>query len=251
MEYTIKQLAELSGVSVRTLHYYHQIGLLNPRQRTDAGYRLYGPAEVDRLQHILFYRELGFALDKIASLLDDPNFDRQKALQSHLTALTAQRIRLDNLILTVETTIRQETGEIQMTDSEKFEGFKTALLEENEARYGDEIRVKYGDEAIDQTNAKIGSMSPGQYAQWKRLEQEIRTELEQAVLNQATPDGQAGKHLTELHREWLSYTWSSYSPAAHKGLAQMYVCDERFTAYYDHNVPGCAEFLRDAILNHA
>lgn len=138
-----------------------------------------------------------------------------------------------------------------MTDSEKFEGFKNALIEENEIRYGAEMRSKYGDDAVDQSNAMIGSMTNEQYEKWKRLEQEIRTELEQAVLGQATPDSAVGKQLTDLHRRWLSYTWSSYSPAAHKGLAQMYVCDERFTAYYDGNVPGCAAFLRDAIAFHA
>ena len=138
-----------------------------------------------------------------------------------------------------------------MQDPEKFEGFKHALTEENEIRYGAEIRSKYGNEAVDQANEKLGSMTPGQYDEWKRLEQEILTELEQAVLNQAAPEGEAGKHLTSLHRQWLAYTWNSYSPAAHKGLAQMYVCDERFTAYYDRNVPGCAAFLRNAIMIYA
>ncbi len=128
---------------------------------------------------------------------------------------------------------------------------RTTLLAENESRYGAEIRSKYGNNVIDQTNAMIGSMTGEQYGEWKRLEQEIRAKLEQAVLAQATPDSAVGKQLTELHRRWLSYTWSSYSPAAHKGLAQMYVCDERFTAYYDGSVPGCAAFLRDAIAFHA
>jgi len=251
MEYTVKQLAELSGVSVRTLHHYHQIGLLVPSRFSSAGYRLYGTAEVDRLQQILFYRELGFALSDISALLDDPNFDRNAALQSHLSALKAQQTRLNALILTVEKTIQQETGGIQMTDPEKFEGFKTALIEENEARYGDEIRSRYGDETVNQSNAKIGSMTPAQYEAWKQLEQEIHTGLEQAVLNHDTPDGETGKQLTALHRRWLSFTWSSYSPAAHKGLAQMYVCDARFTACYDRKVPGCAAFLRDAIVFHA
>lgn len=251
MEYTVKQLAELSGVSVRTLHHYHQIGLLVPGRFSSAGYRLYGTAEVDRLQQILFYRELGFALSDISALLDDPNFDRKAALQSHLSALKAQQTRLKTLILTVEKTIQQETGGIQMPDSEKFEGFKAALIEENETRYGAEIRAKYGDETVDQSNAKIGSMTPAQYEAWKQLEQEIHTGLEQAVLSQADPGSEVGKQLTALHRRWLSFTWSSYSPAAHKGLAQMYVCDERFTAYYDRKVPGCAAFLRDAIQFHA
>ena len=251
MEYTVKQLAELSGISIRSLHYYHEIGLLIPHGRTEAGYRLYGPAEVDRLQQILFYRELGFPLAEITALLDNPNFDRYTALQSHLSVLKQRQTRLNALILTVEKTLRQEEGKIQMKDSEKFEGFKNALIEENETQYGAEIRSKYGDEAVDQTNAKIGSMTPGQYEEWKQLEQEILTKLEQAVLSQASPDSDVGKHLALLHRQWLSYTWSNYSAAAHKGLAQMYVCDERFTAYYDRNVYGCAAFLRDAIVYHA
>ena len=251
MDYTVKQLADLSGGSVRTLHYYHQIGLLTPYQRTDAGYRLYGPVEVDRLQQILFYRELGFALDKIATLLDAPNFDRQKALQGHLAALSAQRERLNALILTVEKTIQQETGGFQMNDPEKFEGFKNTLVEENERHYGEEIRAKYGSGAVDRTNEMIRSLTPEQYEGWKKLEQDILNGLEQAVLNQDTPDSAVGKQLADLHRQWLLYTWSSYSPAAHKGLAQMYVCDERFTAYYDRNVPGCALFLRDAIITLA
>ena len=128
---------------------------------------------------------------------------------------------------------------------------RTTLIAENEARYGAEIRSKYGNDAIDQTNAMVDSMTGEQYEEWKRLEQEIRAKLEQAVLAQTTPDSAVGKQLTELHRRWLSHTWSSYSPAAHKGLAQMYVCDERFTAYYDGSVPGCAAFLRDAIAFHA
>lgn len=250
MEYTVKQLAELSRVSVRTLHYYHQIGLLNPRQRTDAGYRLYGPAEVDRLQHILFYRELGFSLDQIAPLLDDPNFDRKTALESHLAALNAQRRRLNDLILTVEKTIRQETGGIQMTDEEKFEGFKARIIKENEEQYGAEIRARYGDETVDRANANILSLKSEEYDTWNALGEEIRTELEKAVQEGVDPRGEVGKHLTMLHRRWLSYSWERYTPAAHKGLAQMYACDERFTAYYDRNVPGCAEFLRDAILIH-
>lgn len=132
-----------------------------------------------------------------------------------------------------------------------FEPWSALLIDENETRYGDEIRSKYGDEAIDQTNAKIGSMPSEQYAEWKRLEQKIQAELEQAVRSQATADSEAGKHLTELHRRWLSFTWSSYSPDAHRGLAQMYVCDARFTDYYDRSVPGCTAFLRDAIQIHA
>ena len=250
MQYTVKQLAGLAGVSARTLRYYHEIGLLRPGRVSDAGYRFYGPAEVDRLQQILFYRELGLRLDEIASLLDDPQFDRRKALQSHLAALKQQRERLDSLILTVEKTIRNETGGIQMTDKEKFEGFKARIIRENEEKYGEELRAKYGDQEIDRATACVLALTKEEYDDWNALGTEILSELEQAVRSNADPKGEAGKHLATLHRRWLSYSWEQYSPDAHRGLAQVYVCDERFTAYYDRNVPGCAAFLRDAILCH-
>lgn len=250
VQYTVKQLAELAGISARTLRYYHQIGLLSPECFSEAGYRLYGPAQVDRLQQILFYRELGLALEEIASLLDDPDFDRLQALQSHLAALRWQRERLDSLILTVEKTIQHETGGTAMTDIEKFEGFKRQLIQQNEELYGPEIRAKYGNQEIDRSNVRILSLTREEYDAWNALGAEILTGLEQAVRAHADPGGEVGKRLAELHRRWLSYAWVKYSPAAHKGLAQMYVCDERFTAYYDRNVPGCAAFLRDAILAH-
>lgn len=251
MQYTVKQLAELAGVSARTLRYYHQIGLLKPGWVSEAGYRFYGPAEVDRLQQILFYRELSLPLDEIAALLDDPGFDRRKALQSHLAALRRQRGRLDSLILTVEKTIQHETGGTEMTDEEKFEGFKSRVVRENEEKYGRELRARYGDQEIDRANACILSLSKEEYDAWSALGTEILSELEQAVRSNADPKGETGKRLTALHRRWLSYSWEQYSPDTHKGLAQMYVCDERFTAYYDRNVPGCAAFLRDAIVSHA
>ncbi len=250
MQYTVKQLAELAGISARALRYYHQIGLLRPGSFSGAGYRLYGPAEVDRLQQILFYRELGLPLDEIASLLDDPAFDRRKALQSHLAALRQQRQRLDSLILTVEKTIQHETGGTMMTDQDKFEGFKKQIVQANEEKYGAEIRAKYGDPVIDRAHARVLSLTKEEYDAWNTLGAEILSELEQAVYSHDDPKGETGKRLAELHRRWLSYSWERYSPNAHRGLAQMYVCDERFTAYYDRNVPGCAAFLRAAILSH-
>lgn len=250
MQYTVKQLAELAGVSARTLRYYHEIGLLRPGRVSDAGYRLYGPAEVDRLQQILFYRELGLPLDKITSLLDDPSFDRRKALQSHLAALKQQRKRLNSLILTVEKTIQQTIGETDMTDEEKFEGFQARIVRENEEKYGAELRAQYGDLEIDRANACVLSLTKEDYDAWNALGTELLSELEQAVRSRADPKGETGKRLAALHRRWLSYSWEQYSPAAHKGLAQMYTGDARFTAYYDRTVPGCAAFLRDAIFNH-
>lgn len=156
MKYTVKQLAALSGVTPRTLRWYDLEGLLKPLRRTDAGYRLYGPQEVDRLQQILFYRELGLELSAIRRLLDDPAFDREAALQSHLAALEARRTRLDALILTVKKTLK---GASMMSDLEKFECFKQKVIRENEETYGAEVRARYGNEVMDRaayTGAVLG-----------------------------------------------------------------------------------------------
>ena len=138
MEYTVKELADLAGVTPRTLRWYDREGLLHPARLTPAGYRLYGPEEVDRLQQVLFYRELGLGLSAIRSLLDDPAYDRQAALQSHLRELEARRARLDALILTVQKTLREEKGGTRMSDREKFECFKSRLLQE---RYSSQVRA--------------------------------------------------------------------------------------------------------------
>ena len=128
----------------RTLRWYDRIGLLKPLRTTEAGYRLYGPAQLDRLQDILFYRELGLDLASIRTILDDPAFDRQAALQSHLAELEARRARLDDLILTVQRTINDIKGGTKMTDQEKFEAFKRRTVEANETalRAGDPGEIR-------------------------------------------------------------------------------------------------------------
>jgi DNA-binding transcriptional MerR regulator len=156
MEYSINALAKLAGITPRTLRWYDETGLLKPLRTTSAGYRVYGPQQVERLQDILFYRELGFELSAIGAILDNPAFDRQAALQSHLTTLEQQRNRLDALILTVQKTISTLQGETTMTDTERFEAFKRKAVEENETKYGKEAREKYGDEAVKQLATGFG-----------------------------------------------------------------------------------------------
>ena len=187
MEYTVKALADLAGVTPRTLRWYDRIGLLKPLRTTEAGYRLYGPAQLDRLQDILFYRELGLDLASIRTILDDPAFDRQAALQSHLAELEARRARLDDLILTVQRTINDIKGGTKMTDQEKFEAFKRRTVEANETAFGQEIREKYGDEEMDRANACVLALTQEEYAQWKSLGSEIHTALVTAVEAGADP----------------------------------------------------------------
>ena len=247
MEYTVKALAELAGVTPRTLRWYDQTGLLKPLRTTEAGYRLYGPKQLDRLQDILFYRELGLDLASIRTILDDPAFDRQAALQSHLTELKARRARLDELILTVQRTIDNIKGGTKMTDQEKFEAFKRNAVAAMEAAHGAESRQKYGDAEVDRANACVLALTQEEYTAWKALGDEILQALTAAVQAGADPAGPEGQRIAQLHRRWLSYSWEAYTPQAHAGLAELYVSDPRFTAYYDREVSGCAAFLRDAV----
>lgn len=246
MEYTVQQLSKLAGVTARTLRYYDEIGLLKPARVNAAGYRFYGPVEVDKLQQILFYRELGMSLKVIKEIVNAPSFNREKALREHREKLLQKRKQLDLLIANVEKTIAATEGRIKMSDQEKFEGFKQRILEENERKYGQEIRAKYGHEAVERSYQKFKAMTQEQYQELTELSTKLMETLE-AAYQTGDPGGELAQNAADLHRQWLCYYWDRYSPEAHAGLAQMYVDDERFTAYYDQKQPGLAAFLRDAI----
>ncbi|MCA1060592.1 MerR family transcriptional regulator [Rossellomorea aquimaris] len=246
MEYTVKKLGEIAGVSTRTLRYYDEIGILKPARTNSSGYRIYGQSEVDRLQQILFYKELGVGLIEIKDILDDPAFDATRALQKHRDTLLERRAQLDQLIANVDKTLRVKEGEITMTDKEKFEGFKEKMVEDNEQKYGKEAREKYSDKKVDESNARVMNMSKEEHERVTELQQEIKRTLGEAFQKGDPASGEAQK-AADLHRQWITFYWGHYSKEAHAGLAQMYVDDERFKAYYDAEQEGTAEFLRDAI----
>ena len=174
--YTVHELAELSGCTVRTLHHYDELGLVRA-QRASNGYRRYGAAEVDRLHQVLLYRECGMPLAAIGRLLDDPAFDARDALAGHLRELHARKQRLDGLIASVEKTLACMEGSATMEDEEKFEAFKQGLVGENEQHYGKEVRERWGDDAADASNAKLMGMSVEQYRQTQKLEQGVKDAL--------------------------------------------------------------------------
>lgn len=246
MEYTVQKLAKLAGVTGRTLRYYDEIGILKPARISASGYRIYGQAEVDKLQQILFYRELELDLESIQKIINAPSFNEVEALKEHRDKLLTKQKRLEGLIESVDRTLAAKEGSISMSDKEKFEAFKQNMIDENEAKYGKEVRGKYGNETIDKSNAKVKGMSKNQYEQGEKLGEEVLEVLNQAFKT-GDPAGELAQKAADLHRQWLGYYWDSYSKEAHAGLAQMYVDDERFTAFYDKEQPGMAEFLRDAI----
>jgi DNA-binding transcriptional MerR regulator len=247
MEYTVQKLGYLAGVSTRTLRYYDVIGILKPARINSSGYRIYGQSEVDRLQQILFYRELGVSLEGIRDIMSVPAFDGKAALRQHHEKLLEKREQLDSLIANVEKTIALTEGRISMTNKEKFEGFKQKMLDENEAKYGEEVRAKYGDAKIEKSNIKFKNMTEDQHAEIEKLGADVMDAIATAFAT-GDPAGELAQKAADLHRQWLSFYWDTYSKEAHAGVAQMYVDDERFTAYYDLKQPGSAAFLRDAVL---
>lgn len=247
MEYSIQELSRMAGISTRTLRYYDETGLLKPARVTQAGYRYYGTPEVDRLQQILYYRERGFQLHTIQKILQDRDFDKLRAMEDHLAALKQRQEETAALIRTVEQTIRHMKGECQMADREKFKALKKSLVQGNEIKFGAEARAKYGDAQVDAANKNTMGLSEEDFARWQALEQQILQELEAAVQAGQSAHSETGKRLAQLHRDWLRFTLPGYTPAQHKGIAALYVADERFTQYYDRRIPGCAQWLSDAV----
>jgi len=246
-DYTVKELAGLAGVSIRTLHHYDRIGLLVPR-RLENGYRVYGDAEVERLQLILLYRATGMSLEEAGRCLDDSETDVRSMLMAQREKLIEQHDELEMLIATVDKTIDEVEGKRKMEDSERFEGLKHRMVEENERRYGAEARALYGDDAIDASKEKILGETAEQFAETEDLEQQIRDGLREAM-GTGDPSSLEAQRVCDLHRRWICRFWKegSYSREAHLGLAQLYVTDGRFKKYYDDITPGAAQFLCDAL----
>ena len=247
-EYSIGQLSELSGVSVRTLHHYDHIGLLTP-QRRDNGYRAYGPAEVRRLQRILVYRACGMELTRIAHVLDDPSFDEHEALLRQLALLRDRQAALAATIETVERTLASLNVGREMTDRERFEGLKREAVGHNERQYGKEARKRHGDAVVDAANEALLAMDQETWNDMNALEDRIKELLGTAM---ATGDstGFEARKLVEAHARWLELHWGqgAYNTEAHRGLADGYLADERFVAYYDGACgTGATQFLRDAV----
>ena len=248
--YSTGKLSEISGVSSRTLRYYDEIGLLKPSFINESGYRYYDDKEVALLQQILFYKERGFDLHTIKEIIYRKDFDLSSALEEHLVSLEEEKKKIDSMINSVKLSIKSLKGEYNMSDKEKFEVFKKNLIDKNERTYGKEIREKYGDDSIDESNRKMLNMNEEDYKMFKELEENILTLVEKCVKENLDLDSKEAKELANMHQKWIKMTWNKYSIEAHKSLAMMYTMDERFKEYYDRNIEGCADYLSMAIENN-
>lgn len=248
MSYSVGQVAGFAGVTVRTLHHYDEIGLLVPSERSHAGHRRYGDEDLDRLQQILFYRELGFPLDEVAALLDDPETDPRAHLRRQHELLTARIEKLQKMAAAVEHAMEARTMGINLTPEEKFEVFgdkdPEEHAEEAERRWG-------GTEAYAESQRRAARYTKDD---WKRMQAEVASwgERYDALMEAGEPaTGERAMDMAEEHRQHISQWFYDCSYEIHRGLAEMYMSDERFKEFYDSMRPGLAEHLRDAITANA
>ncbi|MEU9365297.1 MerR family transcriptional regulator [Streptomyces avermitilis] len=248
MSYSVGQVAGFAGVTVRTLHHYDEIGLLVPGERSHAGHRRYNDADLDRLQQILFYRELGFPLEEVAALLDDPAADPRAQLRRQHELLTARIEQLQKMATAVEHAMEAGKMGINLTPEEKFEVFgdkdPEEHAEEAERRWG-------GTEAYAESQRRAARYTKDD---WKRMQAEVADWGERydgLMAAGEPPAGERAMNMAEEHRQHIATWFYDCSYDIHRGLGEMYVSDERFKEFYDSMRPGLAEHLRDAIAANA
>ena len=247
MNYSVGQVAGFAGVTVRTLHHYDDISLLVPSERSHAGHRRYSDADLDRLQQILFYRELGFPLEEVAALLDDPDADPRAHLRRQHELLTARIEKLRKMAAAVEHAMEARTMGLNLTPEEKFEVFG-----DDPEQYAEEVEERWGDtDEYADSQRRTASYTK---EDWKRIQAEAADWGERygALMSaDEPPTGEAAITLAEEHRQHICTWFYECTYEIHRCLGEMYVSDERFKAFYDALRPGLAEHLRDAIAANA
>lgn len=247
MKYKIKELSVLAGVSVRTLQYYDEIGILKPKSVNEHGYRLYSDNELERLQQILFFKELGFSLIRIKEILDNPNYDKEHAMKLQKELLIEKRKRLDKIINLINKTIECNKGEIKMSKKEMFEGFSMKDVEACKEKYSKEAAEKYGNtKAYDECTKKTEKYKKDDWNKINEDANEIYRNI--AKLMDRKADDKEVQLLVEKWRNHISKNFYDCTPEIFRGLAKMYVQDERFTENIDKFGEGLAKFLSEAMI---
>nr|WP_312870887.1 MerR family transcriptional regulator [Gordonia asplenii] len=241
---TVGDVAKLTGVSVRTLHHYDEIGLVVPSRRTSVGYRLYADDDVERLLQALTYRELGFPLEQISTLLDDPSADALTHLQQQHDLLRQRIGHLQHMVVAVEKMMNSKKSGINLTSDEQAEIFGTDWPGEE---YAAEAHERWGQtDAWKQSRERSSTRTK---ADWQRIKNDgdaLLTRMADAFRSGVRPGSPEAGEIAEAHRQSINEHYDC-SHAMQWCLAQMYVSDERFTRYYDDRAPGLAQWLLDVV----
>jgi DNA-binding transcriptional MerR regulator len=247
--YPIGKVAALAHVSVRTLHHYDDVGLLRPSGRTAAGHRRYDRADLQRLQTILFYRELDFGLDEIATMLTDPGTGTDAHLRKQHALVRARMERDERLLRAIEKEMGARKMGISLTPEEQFEVFGTDKVG---GEWADEARERWGDtDAYQESARRTAAYSKDD---WIHLKAEADTglrEFRDAMQDGEPAAGDRARALAEAHRQYLTRWFYDCSHEMHRGLAETYVADSRFRETFDTVAPGLAQYVHDAIVANA
>jgi DNA-binding transcriptional MerR regulator len=241
---TVKDVSRMAGISVRTLHHYDEFGILKPAQTSKSGYRLYSDLDLERLQEILFFKELGFSLKEIKSILDNPGYDRKQALQSHKKILQEKKRHMEKLISLVEKTLASMEEGSRMKNNDMFDGFDDSKLEE----YKKEAKERWGHtEAYKESERRTSKYTK---EDWDRIKAEVEDMFK--TLGDLMGQGKepADDEVQQQIKRWYDHingTYYSCPIEMFRCLGDMYVDDPRFTATYDKIRPGLAVFKRDAM----
>ena len=245
---TVGRVARLAGVTVRTLHHYDEIGLLSPGDRSAAGYRRYDEADLDRLQRILFYRELGFGLDEIRTVMTDGGADASAHLRRQHGMLRDRIRRLERMAAAVEKALEARTMGINLTPEERFEVFGDFDPDQHAA----EVEERWGDtDAYRESQRRVSRYTK---ADWERMKTEAGAATNAIVdaMRAGLPaDSVEAMDGAEAHRRHTNDWFYDCTYEIHVGLAEMYLADPRFTATYENIAPGLAQYVHDAITANA
>ena len=248
MSYTVATVARMAGITVRTLHHYDEIGLLKPGGRSDAGYRRYADADLELLQRILFFRELGFGLEQIKDVMTDGTADAVAHLRRQHAMLLDRIGRLERMAAAVEKALEARTMGINLTPEERFEVFGDHDPDE----YAAEVEERWGDtEPYKESQRRVARYTK---ADWERIKAQGQAAIEQVVaaMRAGKPaDSAEAMEGAEAHRRQIDGAFYPLSYEGHVGLAEMYLADPRFTATYEKITPGLAQYLHDAIKANA
>ncbi len=245
MAYRIKQIAALTGLSVRMLRHYDEIGLIAP-PRNENGYRTYGEEEILKLQQLLFFRELGFSLKECGEALKDEGFDRKKTFLAQREMLRLEEKRIRRMIETIELTLwEMEKGEKTMADEKKFEALSKKEIEAFHDQYRAEAVENYGAKAVAASEARVKDYDDGKWAAVQMRNQEILTAL--AALMAGPADDPRVQKLVGEYRATITANYYDCTLEIFAGLAELYVNDGRFTVYFENVRPGLAHYMREAM----
>jgi DNA-binding transcriptional MerR regulator len=244
----VGEVAALAGVTVRTLHHYDRIGLLSPSERTSAGYRRYTPSDLDRLHQVLVYRELGFPLEEIATLLDDPAADPVAHLRRQLALLRDRLDRTKAMVAAVEKEMEARTMGISLTPEERFEVFG----DHDPSQYDAEVEERWGEtDAYRESRRRTSSYTKDDWLRIKAEGADVERRFAEALRSGVAADSEQAMDVAEEHRQHVSRWFYDCPPQMHAGLGRMYVEDERFTAHYEEIAPGLAQYVSTAVQANA